>query len=130
MRLLAILGIMTALLVGCSHNTTSLSAWLGTEKVEVRYLMSDGTWINADSLSWSDRSWYRELRFDTDGDGVWNYLYAEVYDDVAGWIWIPSTARVNPEEEPELARDRRYLIRCQDDPPCQPSLDDFGYGRH
>ena len=114
---------------GCSHNAVSLMDMLGGEDVEVAYLLGDGRWVSADSISWSDRSWYRELRFDTDGDGKWNYLYAEVFDDVAGWTWIPSSARVNPEEEPELAERKRYLIRDRDLPPSQASLDDFGYGQ-
>lgn len=117
------------IVAGCSHNAVSLKEMLGGEDVEVAYLLGDGRWISADSISWSDRSWYRELRFDTDGDGEWNYLYAEVFDDVAGWTWIPSSTRVNPEEEPELAERKRYLVRDRDLPPCQPSLDDFGYGQ-
>jgi hypothetical protein len=95
--------------------------------VEVRYRMDDGTWKAPDSLSWSDRSWYRELRFDTDGDGAWNYLYAEIYDDVAGWTWVPSSVRVNPDEEPDLARTKRYLVREKDVPARSPGVDDFGY---
>ena len=114
-------------LSGCAHRAVSMGSLLGTEKVEASYLLVDGGWVSEDSLSWSDRSWYRELRFDTDGDGAWNYLYAEVYDDIAGWTWIPSSARVNPEEEPDLARTKRYLVRDRETPPRQPSLDDFGY---
>jgi hypothetical protein len=104
-----------------------MKSLLGKEDVEVRYLLSDGRWVRQDSLSWSHKSFYRELRFDTDGNGRWNYLYAEVYDDVAGWTWIPSSARVNPREEPHVARTKRHLVREREIPPCQPGLDDFGY---
>jgi hypothetical protein len=102
---------------------------LGMEEVAVAYLLSDGRWVSADSLGWSDRSWYRELRFDTDGDGQWNYLYCEVYDDLGGWTWIPSTVRVNPDEEPELAEQKQHLVAEREDPPSGPGLDDFGYQR-
>jgi hypothetical protein len=112
------------LLTACSHNLIALT---GTKDAEVLYLSDDGRWVPPDSLSWSDRCWYREIRFDTDGDGKWNYLYAEIYDDVAGWTWIPSSARVNPEEEPEVARSKKYLVRERDVPPRGPTLDDFGY---
>ena len=114
-------------LPGCLHRAVTMSNLLGKEEIEASYLLADGAWVPDDSLSWSDRSWYRELRFDTDGDGTWNYLYAEVYDDISGWTWIPSSARINPEEEPELARTKRYLVRDKITPPRQPSLDDFGY---
>jgi len=121
--------VVVLLLPGCCRKSVSVKSLLGMEKVEVTYLREDGTWICADSLSWTDRSWYRELRFDTDGDGKWNYLYGEVYDDVAGWIWIPTSVRINPEEEPELAKQKEHLVGESEDPPCQPSLDDFGYKR-
>ncbi len=130
MKQVALILIVLTPLSGCSMRSVSLKSMMGLERVEVRYLLNDGRWVPEDSLSWTDRSWYRELRFDTDGDGKWNYLYAEVYDDVAGWTWIPSSARINPEEEPELARTKRYLVRDRDAPPVQPSLDDFGYDRH
>lgn len=126
MRLVPILIIAALALPGCARKAVSIKGLLGRESVEVSYLLDDGRWVPEDSLSWSDRSWYRQLRFDTDNDGEWNYLYAEVYDDIAGWTWIPSTARVNPEEEPALAR-KQHLVREQDAPPHQPGLDDFGY---
>ena len=127
MRLVLALVLGVVMLPSCAHRATSMKSMMGMENVEVSYLVGDGRWVCEDSLSWSDRSFYRELRFDTDGDGSWNYLYAEVYDDVAGWTWIPSTARVNPEEEPELARTKRHLVRESESPPSEPSIDDFGY---
>lgn len=127
MRLTLVLLITVMVLSSCAHRATSMKSLLGMENVEVRYLLSDGRWVRQDSLSWSHRSFYRELRFDTDGNGRWNYLYAEVYDDVAGWTWIPSSARVNPWEEPHVARTKRHLVGEREIPPCQPGLDDFGY---
>ena len=127
MRLTLVLLITAIILPGCAHRATSMKSLLGMENIEVRYLLSDGRWVRQDSLSWSDKSFYRELRFDTDGNGRWNYLYAEVYDDVAGWTWIPSSARVNPREEPHVARTKRHLVKEREIPPCQPGLDDFGY---
>jgi hypothetical protein len=127
MRLTLVLLITVMILPSCAHRATSMKSLLGKEDVEVRYLLSDGRWVRQDSLSWSHKSFYRELRFDTDGNGRWNYLYAEVYDDVAGWTWIPSSARVNPREEPHVARTKRHLVREREIPPCQPGLDDFGY---
>ena len=117
------------LLSGCSPSAVSLKGLLGMEEVEVAYLLDDGTWIPADSLGWSSRTWYRELRFDTDGDGEWNYLYGEVYDDLGGWTWIPTSVRVNPAEEPELAERKKYLVAEREEPPGGPGLDDFGYRR-
>ncbi len=127
MRQILVLLAIAVILPGCGHRATSLQSLMGMESVEVVYLLDDGRWVCQDSLSWSQRSFYRELRFDTDGDGRWNYLYAEVYDDVAGWTWIPSSARVNPGEEPHVARTKRHLVREREIPPRQPSLDDFGY---
>lgn len=127
MRLVSVAIVLILTLTGCGHRAVSVSALIGMDPVEALYLLNDGRWVCADSLSWSDRSWYRELRFDTDGNGVWNYLYAEVYDDVAGWTWLPYTVRINPLEEPDLARTKRHLVRERDAPPCQPGLDDFGY---
>ena len=115
--------------VSCSHNVITMDCLLRQQTIEARYLRSDGRWVPADSLSWRDRCWYRELRFDTDGDGEWNYLYGEIYDDVAGWVWVPSSARINPEEEPDLAARKRHLARQPGEAPCDPSLDDFGYPR-
>ncbi|HEC83545.1 MAG TPA: hypothetical protein ENI46_03540 [Firmicutes bacterium] len=129
MKRLILVAVLAAMVTsGCSSRAVSLKSMMGFEHVDVYYLVGD-RWVPEDSLSWFDRSWYRELRFDTDGDGEWNYLYAEVYDDVAGWTWIPSSARINPQQEPELARTKRYLVRDRDAPPVQPSLDDFGYER-
>ncbi len=129
MRFLLVLLVLGLLLPGCSHRAVSVKGLLGMEKVDVVYLLEDGTWVSADSLSWSDRSWYRELKFDTDRDGEWNYLYCEVYDDLGGWTWIPSSVRVNPDEEPELAKQKKYLVADREDPPSTPGLDDFGYKR-
>jgi len=129
MRFLPIVLIIGLLLPGCSQRAVTVQGMLGMEEVEVAYLLGDGTWVCADSLQWSDRSWYRELRFDTDCDGEWNYLYCELYDDLGGWTWIPSTVRVNPEEEPELARQKKHLVAAREDPPSRPGLDDFGYRR-
>ncbi len=127
MRISIVVLVALLALYSCSPNTVSLSSLVGTERVEVRYMLPDGTWVPADSLRWTQRTWYRQLRFDTDGDGVWNYLYCEVFDDVAGWVWIPSTTRVNPEEEPELARQKKYLVSPEEKPPKRPGVDDFGY---
>ena len=127
MRLVLIAIVLALGFTGCGHSAVSVIGLIGMETVETAYLLDDGRWVCSDSLSWSDRSWYRELRFDTDGNGEWNYLYAEVYDDVAGWTWLPSTVRINPQEEPDLARTKHHLVREQDAPPCQPGLDDFGY---
>ena len=129
MRLILLLLLLALALPGCASKAVSVKGMMGMESVEVNYLRADGRWMPEDSLSWLDRSCYRELRFDTDGDGKWNYLYAEVYDDIAGWTWIPSTARVNPEEEPDLARTKKYLVREHEVPPHRPSIDDFGYAR-
>ena len=127
-RLLIVLVVLLALL-GCTRRSVTVRGLLGAERIEATYLLPDGRWVPADSLRWSDRSWYRQLCFDTDGDGEWNYLYCEVHDDVAGWVWIPSTTRVNPDEEPELARRKKHLISSPQNPPSEPSVDDFGYKR-
>jgi hypothetical protein len=129
MRSVIVLVMIGLLFSGCSPKAVSLKSLLGMEKVEVRYLLDDGTWVSADSLGWSSRTWYRELRFDTDCDGEWNYLYAEVYDDLGGWTWIPTSVRINPEEEPDLAERKRHLVADREDPPGEPGLDDFGYRR-
>jgi hypothetical protein len=129
MRFLLIFVVIGLLLPGCSQRAVSVKGLLGMEKIEVAYLVEDGRWVSADSLGWSDRSWYRELKFDTDSDGEWNYLYFEVYDDLGGWTWIPSSVRINPDEEPELAKQKKYLVAEREDPPCTPGLDDFGYQR-
>jgi hypothetical protein len=129
MRVVPVLLAAALLVAGCSHKALTVSGLIGLEKIEVTYLLKDGRWVDADSLKWSDRTWYRELRFDTDGDGEWNYLYGEVYDDLGGWTWIPSSVRVNPKEEPELARQRKYLVAERAAPPAAPGLDDFGYER-
>ena len=129
MRILPVLLAIGLLLPGCSQNAVSVKGMLGMEEVEVAYLLDDGRWVSADSLAWSDRSWYRELKFDTDRDGEWNYLYCEVYDDLGGWVWLPSSVRINPREEPELAAQKKHLVAERQDPPCRPGLDDFGYQR-
>jgi hypothetical protein len=129
MRVVILLLMAGMLLAGCSHKAVSLSGLVGWEEVEVTYLLDDGRWVRADSLRWSDRTWYRELKFDTDGDGIWNYLYGEVYDDLGGWTWNPASVRVNPDEEPELARKKKYLVADREEPPSEPGLDDFGYKR-
>ena len=129
MRFLLALIVIGLLLPGCSQNAVSLKGMLGMEHVEVSYLLEDGSWVSADSLGWSARSWYRELRFDTDCDGDWNYLYCEVYDDLGGWTWLPSSVRINPCEEPELAAQKKHLVAERPDPPRRPGLDDFGYQR-
>jgi hypothetical protein len=129
MRFLLVLPVIGLLLSGCSQNTVSVKGMLGMEEVEVAYLLGDGRWVSADSLGWSDRSWYRELKFDTDRDGEWNYLYCELYDDLGGWTWIPSSVRINPDEEPELAAQKKYLVADKETPPSQPGIDDFGYQR-
>jgi hypothetical protein len=126
-----VIGIVTTglLLFGCSPKAVTVSGLVGMEQIEVSYLLDTGRWVPADSLKWSDRSWYRELKFDTDADGEWNYLYGEIYDDLGGWTWLPSSVRVNPEEEPELARQKKYLVEDREEPPSGPGLDDFGYRR-
>ena len=129
MRFLLVLLVIALLFSGCSRKAVSVKGLLGMEDIEVTYLLEDGRWVSADSLSWSDRTWYRELKFDTDSDGEWNYLYDEVYDDLGGWIWIPTSVRINPEEEPELAAQKKHLVLEREDPPPQPGLDDFGYRR-
>lgn len=129
MRFVLVLVVIGLLFPGCSHKAVSVKGLLGMEDIEVAYLLEDGRWVSADSLSWSDRTWYRELKFDTDNDGEWNYLYGEIYDDLGGWVWIPTSVRINPEEEPELAEQKKYLVAEQEEPPSQPGLDDFGYNR-
>jgi hypothetical protein len=129
MRTLFVLIVIGLLLSGCSQKAVSVKSMLGMERIEVTYLRADGKWVSADSLGWSDRSWYRELRFDTDMDGDWNYLYCEVYDDLGGWTWIPSSVRVNPDEEPELAKKKKHLVAEREEPPHSPGTDDFGYTR-
>ena len=125
MKGLACLVLIASLsLNNCSSSRTSIKGGC----VEVYYQKPNGEIVSADSLKWYERSWHRQLIFDDDCDGIPDYSYWELYDDVAGWIWLHWTVRINPEENPDLARKKPWLVAPKDTiMPSSPSLDDFGY---